>query len=221
MAGTLNFERARFNMIEQQVRPWEVLDPRVLEVMAEVRREDFVPPQYRKLAFADLAIPLAHGELMMRPVVEGRLLQALAVNPGDEVLEIGTGSGYLSACLARLGRQVWSVERHADLAERARARIAAAGIRNCQVEVGDLSAGWQPGRRFDAIAVGAAVTEVPPAWLQWLKPGGRLFVVRGQPPVMEAVLMTRDAAEHTDVRSLFETDLPYLYGFEPHAEFRF
>jgi protein-L-isoaspartate(D-aspartate) O-methyltransferase len=221
MAGTLNFERARFNMIEQQVRPWEVLDPRVLEVMAEVKREDFVPPQHRKLAFADLAIPLGHGEMMMRPVVEGRLLQALAVRPEDEVLEIGTGSGFIAACLARLGRQVWTVERHADLAERARARIGAAGIRNCQVEMAAVSASWQPGRRFDAIAVTGAVAEVPAAFTQWLKPGGRLFVVRGQSPVMEAVLLTRDEADHIDTRSLFETDLTYLHGFEPREEFRF
>jgi protein-L-isoaspartate(D-aspartate) O-methyltransferase len=221
MAGTLNFERARFNMIEQQVRPWEVLDARVLEVMAEVKREDFVPPQHRKLAFADLAIPLGHGETMMKPVVEGRLLQALSITPEDEVLEIGTGSGFVAACLARLGRQVWTVERHADLAERARARIGSAGIRNCQVDIADVGPGWQPGRSFDAIALTGAVTDVPPAWVQWLKPGGRMFVVRGHSPAMEAVLLTRDSVDHIDTRSLFETDLAYLHGFEPRAEFRF
>ena len=106
MAGTLNFERARFNMVEQQVRPWEVLNPRVLDILGEVKREDFVPPRHRKLAFADLPIPLDHGEFMMKPVVEGRLLQALELTGDEEVLEIGTGSGFMTACLARLARQV-------------------------------------------------------------------------------------------------------------------
>ena len=134
MAGSLNFERARFNMVEQQVRPWEVLDTRVLDVLGEIKREDFVPPRHRKLAFADLAIPLEHGEFMMKPVVEGRLLQALELGGDEDVLEIGTGSGFLAACLARLARQVLSIELHADLAERARARIGSSGIRNCQVQ---------------------------------------------------------------------------------------
>lgn len=220
MAGSLNFDRARFNMVEQQVRPWEVLDTRVLDVLTEVKREDFVPPQHRKLAFADLAIPLEHGELMMKPVVEGRLLQALAVGGEDDVLEIGTGSGFIAACLARLGRQVLSIERHADLAERARARIGASGIRNCQVLAQDVYAGFHPELSFDAIAVTGAVVAVPDAWLRWLKPGGRMFVVRGQSPVMEAVLITRQDGEHYETRSLFETDIAYLHGAVPPNRFQ-
>lgn len=218
MAGTLNFERARFNMVEQQVRPWEVLDARVLDVLGEVKREDFVPVRHRKLAFADLSIPLEHGECMMKPVVEGRLLQALGLTGDEDVLEIGTGSGFIAACLARLGRQVVSIERHADLAERARARIGAAGIRNCQVQAADAF-GWQAPHGFDAIAVTGAVASVPEAFLRWLKPAGRMFVVRGSSPVMEAVLLTRQGPDYVETRSLFETDLPYLKGAEPAPRF--
>lgn len=221
MAGSLNFEHARFNMVEQQVRPWEVLDSRVLDVLSEVKREDFVPTQHRKLAFADLAIPLEHGEFMMKPVVEGRLLQALALTQEDDVLEIGTGSGFVTACLARLGRQVVSLECHADFAERARARVAAMGIRNAQVLAQNVFTDFHPTTGFDAIAVTGAVTEIPDEWKRWLKPGGRLFVVRGSSPAMEAVLVTRQSADFFETRSLFETDLPYLHGGEPAARFEF
>ncbi len=220
MAGSLNFERARFNMVEQQVRPWEVLNPRVLEVLSEVKREDFVPPQHRKLAFADLSIPLEHGEFMMKPVVEGRLLQALELTGDEDVLEIGTGSGFVTACLARLARQVVSIELHADLAERARARVGASGIRNCQVTAQDAFS-YQPAQGFDAIAVTGAVATVPEAFTRWLKPGGRLFIVRGLSPVMEAALLTRQGPDLVETRSLFETDLPYLKGAEPASRFVF
>ncbi len=221
MAGTMNFERARFNMVEQQVRPWEVLDGRVLEALGDIKREDFVPAEHRQLAFADLAIPLEHGESMLKPVVEGRLLQALQVQPEDEVLEIGTGSGFIAACLSRLARQVVSIEIHGDLAERARARIGAAGIRNCQVLAQDVYADFRPSQSFDAIAVTGAVASVPDEWVRWLKPGGRLFVVCGVSPVMEALLITRQSPEFSERRSLFETDLKYLRGAEPKARFTF
>jgi protein-L-isoaspartate(D-aspartate) O-methyltransferase len=215
----LDFERARFNMVEQQVRPWEVLDPRVLDVMGKVRREDFVPARWRKLAFADVEIPLGHGETMNKPVLQGRILQALEVQPGDTVLEIGSGSGYLTACLAHLGREVLSIEQHADLAERARARLAEAGLANVRIEVGDALSGWEPGRRFDAIAVNGAVETIPQRFLDWLNPGGRLFVVRGVAPAMEAVLLTRDAVSGFATDSLFETDIPYLNHAAPPQRF--
>jgi protein-L-isoaspartate(D-aspartate) O-methyltransferase len=220
MAGTLNFERARFNMIEQQVRPWEVLDPRVLDVLGEVKREDFVPPRHRKLAFADLPIPLDHGEFMMKPVVEGRLLQALELTGDEEVLEIGTGSGFLTACLARLARQVVSIERHTDLAERARGRIGASGMRNVQVHAQDAFA-YSPSQNFHAIAVTGAVAAIPESFLRWLKPGGRMFVISGFSPAMDAQQLTRHGPEQIEVRSLFETDLPYLKGAEPASRFVF
>lgn len=220
MAGSLNFERARFNMVEQQVRPWDVIDTRVLDVLGEVKREDFVPPRHRKLAFADLALPLEHGESMMKPVVEGRLLQALAVQADDEVLEIGTGSGFVTACLARLGRMVTSVEIHADLADRARARLGTAGIRNAEVLHADGLKGFRPDRGYDVIAVTGAVASVPQAFKDWLRPGGRLFVVRGQSPVMEAIVYTRKSESWFEEQSLFETDLKYLAGAEPPPRFQ-
>jgi protein-L-isoaspartate(D-aspartate) O-methyltransferase len=214
---TMNFEQARFAMIEQQVRPWDVLDPRVLDTLMAVHREDFVAAAHRQLAFADLPLPLAHGEVMMKPVVEGRMLQALSVEPGDEVLEIGTGSGFITACLARLGRAVTSIDVHADFIETARQRLAQAGVSNVRLDVADALQ-WEPGRQFDAIAVTAAVATVPPTFTEWLKPGGRLFVIRGYSPVQEAVRIVRNA-DDLQVESLFETDVPYLRGAAPVPQF--
>ena len=214
---SMNLDQARLAMIEQQVRPWEVLDPRVLETLGIVRREDFVPATCRQLAFADLPLPIGHDEVMMKPVVEGRLLQALAVAEGDEILEIGTGTGYLTACLARLGREVLSIDLHEDFVAAARHRLGLAGITNARTETADAFA-WQPGRKFDAIAVTAAVAQIPERFGQWLKPGGRMFVVHGLSPVQEASLFTwRGNTLHGE--SLFETDIPYLRGAEPVAQF--
>jgi protein-L-isoaspartate(D-aspartate) O-methyltransferase len=214
---SMNLDQARHAMIEQQVRPWEVLDPRVLETLGVVRREDFVPATYRQLAFADLPLPIGHDEIMMKPVVEGRMLQALAVAEGDEVLEIGTGTGYMTACLARLGREVVSIDLHEDFVASARHRLGLAGIINARMETADAFA-WQPGRKFDAIAITAAVAKVPERFAQWLKPAGRMFVVHGASPVQEASLFTwRGDTLHGE--SLFETDVPYLRGAEPVAQF--
>ena len=214
---SMNFDQARFAMIEQQVRPWEVLDPRVLDALMLVRREDFVDPAHRQLAFADLPLPLAHGEVMMKPVVEGRLLQALNIDPGDEVLEIGTGSGFVTACLAQLARSVVSIDLYGDFVEAARARLVAAGFTNVRLETANALQ-WEPGRQFDAIAVTAAVAQIPQSFGQWLKPGGRLFVVQGNSPVQQALRVTRrDESLHSE--SLFETDIPYLHGAEPVPQF--
>jgi protein-L-isoaspartate(D-aspartate) O-methyltransferase len=212
----IDFELARHAMVEQQVRPWEVLDPRVLEVLATLRREDFVLPRHRRLAFTDMQLPLEHGEVMFKPVVEGRLLQALDLSPEDEVLEIGTGSGFVTACLARLARDVVSVDIHADFVERARDRLAATGLANVRVEVADALS-YAPGRKFDAVAVTGAVSAVPAAFFDWLKPGGRMFVVRGHAPAQEAVLLRGAAPSAAD--SLFETDVPFLQGFAPVERF--
>ena len=214
---SLDFEQARSSMVNQQVRPWDVLDPRVLDVLSSIKREDFVPARYRRMAFADMALQLEHAQVMMKPVLEGRLLQALELAPEDEVLEIGTGSGFLTACLSRLARDVVSIDIHADFVERAQARFKATGLTNIRVQLADALA-CQPGRRFDAVAVTGAVAALPVDWLSWIKPGGRLFVVHGHSPVQQAVLF-RDAQGKVGEEGLFETDLPYLIGAEPAERF--
>lgn len=221
---TLDYAKARETMVEQQVRPWDVLDPRVLDVLATLPREAFVPAAYRALAYADIPLPLAHGETMMKPVVEGRTLQALDLGPGDDVLEIGTGSGFLTACLARLAREVVSIERHADLADAARAQLAAQSISNATVVTADAM-DYRTERRFSAICVTGAVTEIPAHFMAWLQPGGRMFIVRGRSPAMEAVLVRTDdggsAVNPPRIQSLFETDLTYLVGAAPVPTFEF
>jgi protein-L-isoaspartate(D-aspartate) O-methyltransferase len=195
-----------------------VLDPRVLDVLGKVRREDFVQPRHRKLAFADVALPLEHGEAMMKPVVEGRMLQALELEDSDEVLEIGTGSGFITACLAHLARAVVSIDMHEDFVARARARLQGLALNNARIETAD-ALDFRPGRLFDAICVTGAVAELPQAFVSWLRPGGRLFVVRGHSPAMEALRVRLDAEGRVQHDSLFETDLPYLRGAEPRARF--
>lgn len=217
----MNFEQARLNMVENQVRPWEVLNGRVLDVLARVHREDFVDAAHRQIAFADLCLPLGHGEVMMKPVVEGRVLQALDLQPADHVLEIGTGSGFLTACLAGLSARVTSVDIHADFTAAASQRLHATGVGNVTVVTGEAVAGWQPGSLFDALVVTGAVSEIPPRWLGWLKPGGRLFAVRGLSPVQQASLLTHEGTDRYREQALFETDLPYLTHAEPSQRFVF
>ncbi len=206
----MNFEQARFNMIEQQIRPWEVLDQRVLDVLAAIPREAFVPARYRKLAFCDTQIPLGHGEVMMAPKVEARLLQALALNPTDHVLEIGTGSGFLSACLAALAARVSSVELVGEWVEAARRKLDSQGAANVDLSVGDGLASLALGSTYDAVAVTGSVPVLPDALPEALKPGGRLFVILGQAPVMEALVFTRVGPHEWSRECLFETDVPAL-----------
>ena len=217
--STMDYTKARETMVEQQVRPWDVLDVRVLDVLVRVPREAFVAEAHRPLAYADIELPLGHGERMMKPVVEGRALQALELDAGDEVLEIGTGSGFLSACLGMLARDVVSLERRADFVDLAGARLQAQGIANVAVELADAMQ-WNTDRRFDAICITGAVAAVPSRFLQWLRPGGRMFVVRGNPPVMDAALLRQDV-NGLRTESLFETDLPYLVGAAPVPAFVF
>jgi protein-L-isoaspartate(D-aspartate) O-methyltransferase len=217
---TIDYSQARENMVEQQVRPWDVLDARVLDALATLPREAFVADAHRALAYADLALPLGHGEVMAKPVIEGRTLQALKPQANEDVLEIGTGSGYLTACLAHLAREVVSLEIHPDLAEAARARLDATGLgSNVRIETADALA-WDSDRRFDVVCVTGAVATVPARFLQWLRPGGRLFVVQGASPVMEGVLHVNDV-NGARIESLFETDLPYLVGAAPAPQFVF
>jgi protein-L-isoaspartate(D-aspartate) O-methyltransferase len=216
---SLNIELARHNMIEQQVRPWDVLDSRVLEALSAIRREDFVPPACRNLAFADLCLPLGHDEVMMKPVVEGRVLQAVSPSRAESVLEVGTGSGFLTACLARLAAEVVSVEQHADLADGARTRLHAANVRSANIEVAEAVRGFDPGRQFDVMVVTGATHELPQHWRGWIKPGGRLFAIVGNSPVQRATLFTRTGENEWDEQPLFETDLPYLNQAAPRKYF--
>lgn len=214
-----SIQQARFNMVQQQVRPWDVSDARVLAALAAVPREHFVPAEHRELAFADLALPLAHGEVMMRPLHEGRMLQALSLAASDRVLEVGTGSGFVTACLAYLAADVLSVEFHADLAEQARARLAAAGVGNARVQTADALRGFDPRQSFDAIVLTGAVASEPLQFRAWLKPAGRLFLIRGQSPRQEAVCIARRDDGSFHETSLFETDLPYLIHAAPTKRF--
>ena len=220
---TIDYAKARDTMVEQQVRPWEVFQPRVLETLAWLPRERFVVEAHRALAYSDLALPIGHGESMMKPVLEGRALQALSITDWlllAVVLEIGTGSGYLSACLGSLARDVVSIERHADLAHTARARLQAQSIGNVRIDTIDALQ-WDSERRFDAICVGGAVATVPARFLQWLRPGGRMFVIHGLAPAMQAALVRpADNAAGFQVESLFETELPYLVGAAPVPQFQ-
>ena len=216
---TLNVELARHNMIAQQVRPWDVLDERVLNVLSAVRREDFVVATSRNLAFADLCLPLGHGEVMMKPVVEGRVLQAVDPQPGESVLEIGSGSGFLTACLAKLAGEVIGVEQHADFTAAANARLDAAGIANARIETAEAVRGYTPKRQFDVMVVTGAVNELPQHWQGWIKPGGRIFAIAGQSPAQCATLYVQTTGSAWSHTALFETDLPYLRNAEPPQRF--
>jgi len=217
----MNFEQARFNMVEQQIRPWEVLDGRVLSLLENIHREDFVPVRYRKLAFADIAIPLDCGQVMMRPKIEARMLQALELREDETVLEIGTGSGFVTACLAGLARRVVSVEIHPELHEQAALKLKDKGIDNVELFVGDVMRGWQPEQAHDVVVVTGSVPEVPEPFLGWVNPGGRLFIVSGESPAMEARVMKRLDVTEWSEESLFETDLPRLEHAEQPPGFEF
>ena len=201
----MNLELARFNMVEQQIRTWEVLDQQVLDLLHRVRREDYVPQQYRALAFADMEIPLGHGEKMLAPKMEARILQELALKPGDKILEVGTGSGYMTALLASLGSHVYSVDINAEFTQSARAKLTAHGIANVTLEAGDAARGWSRNGPYDVIALTGSVPVLPDAFLKDLLPGGRLIAVVGEPPVMEARLITCVAHGAYNTTRLFET----------------
>ena len=209
----MNFDVARTQMLGQQLRAWEVLDDRVLRAFAETPREDFVPREYRDLAFADTEIPLANGQAMLAPKVEGRILQALRVEPIDEVLVVGTGSGYLTACLARLAKRVTSVDIFPDFATAAAPKLAACGIRNVEILTADALSLSYPGR-FDAIAVTGSVPTLDDHFVSMLRPEGRLFIVVGREPAMEARLITLQPNGTTTTESLFETVLAALINAE-------
>ena len=218
---SMNFEQARSNMVEQQVRPWEVLDPKVLALLEATHREDFVPVRYRKMAFADMAIPLDFEQCMMKPVVEGRLLQALELKDDETVLEIGTGSGFVTACLAQLAKAVVSVDIYEQFTVDATARLNEKGLENVELATGDVMAGWQPEQAHDVVVVTGSVPDVPDHFRGWVNPGGRMFVVTGESPAMEAKLLTKLNATEWREESLFETDLARLVNAGSAPEFDF
>jgi protein-L-isoaspartate(D-aspartate) O-methyltransferase len=216
----MNVEQARFNMVEQQIRPWEVLDPEVLDLLFAVKREEFVPPAYRALAFADLELPLPGGQKMWAPKLEARVLQELKQKPRETVLEIGTGSGYFTALLARRAAQVTSVEIDPRLAQEAAARLARAGMANAKVEVGDGARGWGA-NLYDVIVLTGSVPLLAEHWLAQLKPGGRLFAIVGDLPVMTARLVTWMAPGSRVTADLFETVVAPLVNAPAPSRFRF
>jgi len=223
---TMDFEKARFNMVEQQVRPWDVLDQTVLDLLLVVKREDFVPPAYRALAFSDMEVPLRidgvdTGESMWAPKLEARVLQELTIKAHDHVLEIGTGSGYMAALLAHKAQQVLSVEIDPRLAAFGAANLARAGVHNVKLEIGDASRGWQGGAPYDVIVVTGSLPVMPDTLRRQLKVGGRLAAIVGEDPVMSAELITRKSDTAFESVRLFETRLAPLRNALRPSNFRF
>jgi protein-L-isoaspartate(D-aspartate) O-methyltransferase len=206
----MNIEQARFNMIEQQIRPWDVLDPEVLELLLVVKRENFVPAAHKALAFVDAEIPLPGGENMLMPKVEARLLQDVKLKKHENVLEIGAGSGYMAALLAYKARHVTTVEISPELKALAEKNLADNGVTNVTVELGNGAQGWSKGAPFDVIVVSGSLPVLPEALLQQLNVGGRLAVIIGQAPAMKAQLITRTGEAGYDTRTLFETSVKPL-----------
>jgi protein-L-isoaspartate(D-aspartate) O-methyltransferase len=223
-------ELARYNMVEQQIRTWEVLDQSVLDLLFVVKREEFVPPAYRRLAFADLEIPLRievdgavydSGESMFAPKVEARILQELGIRPHEHVLEIGTGSGYMAALAAHKALHVLTVEIDERLARFGADNLARAGVRNVKVETGDGARGWPARAPYDVIIVSGGLPALPPGLLEQLKIGGRLAAIVGEAPVMTAQIVTRVTDSGYDTLKLFETNVKYLRNAWRPSTFRF
>ncbi|MYN43604.1 methyltransferase domain-containing protein [Pseudoduganella sp. FT93W] len=217
----MNIEQARFNMIEQQIRPWDVLAADVLDLLLVVKRENFVPEAYKALAFADVEIPLPGGACMLAPKIEARLLQDLNLKKHENVLEIGAGSGYMAALLAHKARHVTSVEVSPELKALAEKNLADNGVTNVTVELGNAAQGWSTGAPFDVIVVSGSLPELPQALLQQLSIGGRLVVIIGASPAMKAQLITRTGEAGYDTRTLFETDVKPLASAVVPSKFTF
>jgi len=217
----VDLERARYNMVESQIRTWEVLDQRVLDTLSAVKREEYVPDQYRPLAFVDMEIPLGHGEAMLTPKLEARMLQELTLNDSDRVLEVGTGSGYMTALLAALAAHVHSVELHADLARSAQAKLTKHGVRNVTLEAGDAGNGWSAHAPYDVIVLTGSVPLLSETFKSQLKPRGRLLAVVGVPPVMTARLVTSMGPGVYGEVGLFETCIAPLRNVPQPERFVF
>ena len=217
----MNIEQARFNMIEQQIRPWDVLDPAVLSLLAVVRREDFVPAAYKALAFVDTEVPLGHGQVMLPPRLEARLLQEAHVQHHERVLEIGAGSGFMAALLAHRAQSVIALEKVPALAQLATANLRRAGVLNASVREQDGTKGLAAEAPFDVIMLSGSVAEVPQVLLDQLKVGGRLLAIVGQEPVMRALRITRLSEQSLQTEELFDIVAPRLSGFAEPARFHF
>ena len=221
----MDYNQARFNMVEQQVRPWDALDPRVLNVISNIPREQFVPGESRKLAYADTRIPIGEFEgrtsHMLNPVIEGRLLQSLQITEDDTVLQIGTGTGYITACIATLARHVDSVDINPDMTAMAEKNLARFEITNITLSTGDGSSQWEQKPFYECIAIMGSMPEIPEFYKKALKEGGRLFVVVGDAPVMKALLVTRIGKNEWTIDELFETCIDPLINAEKPAEFVF
>ncbi|MEO8008484.1 MAG: protein-L-isoaspartate O-methyltransferase [Betaproteobacteria bacterium] len=217
----MNLEQARLNMVESQIRTWEVLDQTVLDLLLTIGREEFVPDKYRDLAFADMEIPLGHGEVMLAPKMEARMIQELDVRKTDKILEVGTGSGYVTALLAKLGGQVVTVERVKEFSLTATRRIAGHGIQNVQFHVGDASEGWSAHAPYDVILLTGSVPLLSESFQKQLAAGGRLLAVIGEAPVMSANLITRVAEGVFNSMVLFETAIAPLRNVKQPERFVF
>lgn len=217
----MSLEQARFNMVESQIRTWEVLDQTVLDLLFDVKREDFVPEKYRALAYADMEIPLGHGEVMLQPKIEARMLQELGLRKSDRILEVGTGSGYVTALLAMLGGEVISVERIPEFHQMASRNLVAHGIRNVQLALGEAAEGWLPQAPYDAILLTGSVPILPESLPRQLAVGGRLLAVVGEAPVMSAKLVTRVSERVFNSVVLFETTIPPLRNVRQPERFVF
>ena len=217
----MNLEQARLNMVESQIRTWEVLDQTVLDLLLTLRREEFVPEKYRNLAFADMEIPIGHGEVMLAPKMEARMIQELDVRKTDKILEVGTGSGYVTALLAKLGGQVVTVERIREFSLAATRRLAGHGLQNVQLHAGDASEGWPAQAPYNVILLTGSVFVLPESFRAQLAIGGRLLAVIGESPVMTAYLVTRVSENAFSSVGLFETSIPALHNVRQPERFVF
>lgn len=217
----MDIEKARFNMIKQQIRPWEVLDPEVLDLLSVVKREDFVPAAYVQSAFTDIELPIGNGQTMLAPKIEARVLQVLAIKNTDTVLEIGTGSGYMAALLAAKAEFVYSVEIDPVLAESAKRNLKNADVVNVSVEVGDGSRGWPQQAPYDVIVFSGSLPALPQEILKQLKPGGRLVAFVGEAPIMHVRLVTRTGEASFNTINAFETVVAPLINTVPREAFVF
>ena len=217
----MDFEKARFNMVEQQIRPWDVLDPHVLDLLFEVKREEYVPGQYRELAFADIEIPIGHGVSMLFPKLEAKILQAVGLRKSDRVLEVGSGNGYMTALLAMGGQHVYSIEIVPELSAMAEKNLKAHHVGNVTLEVGDASQGWGKHGPYDVIVLTGSTPVLPEEFQKELHLGGRLFAVVGEGPAMRATLVTRIGKDAWHTEDLFETRIPALQNAPKMKKFVF